>query len=208
MKTLQQSLIWMLLLGASTLWAQNQEVEFDIYTTSAAKASRYLLADEVALRDCPSAQCEQLTTLRIGTYVRLLAKSESPQTINDVCSRWYKIKMGPQIGWIWGGLISQKTMVSHADPEVKFVFGEAGVDGLSRKQYQIRAIKDGEELDRVLFRAYALAPSHVNLEINAADGSEILAIQREGDSTLVLNFENGYFSEREVYPSVAQTMAE
>jgi hypothetical protein len=144
--------------------AQNQEIEFEVYTTSAAKASQYLLADDVALRDCPSAQCEQLTTLNIGTYVRLLAKTEHPQTINGVCSRWYKVKIGPQIGWIWGGLIAQKTMVSSIDPGLRFLFGEAGEDTHGQQQYQIRAVKNGVEMDKVVFQASGLSTELVTLD--------------------------------------------
>ncbi len=109
-RIVQSLLIVAVLFIASDVFSQTKEVEFDVYTTSAAKASKYLLADNVALRDCPSVQCEQLTTINIGTNVRLLAKSNVPHTINGIKSRWYKVKMGPQIGWIWGGMISQKTM--------------------------------------------------------------------------------------------------
>ncbi len=82
-----------ILLIAGNVFAQ-EEVEFDVYSNSAEKASQYLLADDVAMRDCASVQCTQLATINIGTNVRLLAKSETAQTINGIKSRWYKIKMG------------------------------------------------------------------------------------------------------------------
>lgn len=195
MKTLKNSMMIGILLIASTMMSQNQEVEFDVYSSSAAKASRYLLADDVALRDCPSAQCEQLTTLNIGTNVRLLAKSETPQTINDICSRWYKVKIGPQIGWIWGGLIAQKTMISHVDNETKFVFGEAGENINSQKQYQIRAVKNGLEVDRIIFKSYALVASQVELK-SADEGNsmqDIFLINALGAKEIVITFEQGSF---------------
>ena len=82
MKTLKNSLILVILCMTSIAFSQQKEMVFDIYTTSASKATRTLLADEVALRDCPSSFCTQLTTVAIGTNVRLLAKSEKPETIN------------------------------------------------------------------------------------------------------------------------------
>ncbi|MEY8849519.1 hypothetical protein AB9K26_11925 [Psychroserpens sp. XS_ASV72] len=163
-RIIQTLLIVAIFFIASEAFSQSSEVEFEVYTNSASKASRYLMADDVALRDCPSVQCEQLTTIGIGTNVRLLAKSERPHTINGITSRWYKVKMGPQIGWIWGGLISQKTMVSHNNPEVKFVFGEAGFDFKGNKLYQVRAIKNGVQLDKMIFKSDRLSNDMVALE--------------------------------------------
>lgn len=195
MKTLKNSMIVGILLIATTMMSQNQEVEFEVYSNSATKASRYLLADNVVLRDCPAAQCEQLTTLKIGTYVRLLAKSESPQTINNVCSRWYKVKMGPQIGWIWGGLIAQKTMASNVDAGTKFLFGEVGEDASSQKQYQIRAVKNGVELDKIVFKCYALSASQVQLDPGkeANPTKDSIRINTGGSEDLVVIWEQGFF---------------
>ena len=161
-KILKSCLAIIILLMYGNLFAQ-QEVEFEIYSNSVEKATQYLLADDVAMRDCASVQCEQLATINIGTNVRLLAKSETPQTINGIKSRWYKIKMGPQIGWIWGGLISQKTMVSQVNPEVKFVFGEAGMDYKGYKRFQIRAVRNGEEIDKIFVKCDSLHHSKITL---------------------------------------------
>ncbi|WP_299333001.1 SH3 domain-containing protein [uncultured Psychroserpens sp.] len=162
-KLFQAVMILAMLFIASDIYAQSHEVEFDIYTTSATKATQHLLADDVALRDCAAVQCEKLTTLKIGTRVRLLAKSETPNTINGITSRWYKVKMGPQVGWIWGGLISQKTMVSQIDPQIKFVFGEAGIDFKGYKRFQIRAIKNGVEVDKIYVKSETLSHNLVSL---------------------------------------------
>lgn len=200
MKTLKNSMTIGILLIVTTMMSQNQEVEFDVYSNSAAKASRYLLADNVVLRDCPAAQCEQLTTLKIGTYVRLLAKSESPQTINDVCSRWYKVKMGPQIGWIWGGLIAQKTMASNSDGETKFLFGEAGEDSNSQKQYQLRAVKNGTELDRIVFKSYALLASQVKLESGKEENltQDVIRMTSDAQNDILITFEQGSFKRHNI----------
>ncbi|MDG5491028.1 hypothetical protein [Psychroserpens sp. SPM9] len=162
-KLFQALMILALFFMASDIFAQTKEVEFDVYTNSATKASQYLLGDDVALRDCASVNCEKLTTIKIGTNVRLLAKSETPQTINGVTSRFYKIKMGPQVGWIWGGLISQKTMVSQMNPEIKFVFGEAGVDYKGYKRFQIRAVRNGAEIDKIFVKSETLNHDLVSL---------------------------------------------
>lgn len=184
-KLFQAVMILAMLFIASDIYAQNQEVEFDVYTNSAAKASQYLLGDDVALRDCASVHCEKLTTLKIGTNVRLLAKSETPQTINGITSRFYKIKMGPQVGWIWGGLISQKTMVSQMNPEIKYVFGEAGVDFKGYKRFQIRAVRNGVEIDKIFVKSETLNHDLVNL-IEKKDnkyGTDVITLcSNEGES--------------------------
>lgn len=184
-KLFQAVMIITMLFIASDIYAQTNEVEFEVYTTNSAQASQYLLGDNVALRDCASSQCDQLTTIKIGTNVKLLAKSETPQIINGVKSRWYKIKMGPQVGWIWGGLISQKTMVSHLNPEVKFVFGEAGVDYKGYKRFQIRAVKNGTEIDKIFVKSENLNHKLVNLltkKENTYESDVITLCTKEGEN--------------------------
>jgi hypothetical protein len=197
-KRIVQSLLIVAILGiASDVFSQTKEVEFDVYTTSASKASKYLLADDVALRDCPSVQCEQLTTINIGTNVRLLAKSMTPQIINGVKSRWYKVKMGPQVGWIWGGMISQKTLLSNSNPEIKYVFGEAGYDYKGNKQFQIRALKNGVQVDKIVFQSERLDYNEISLMNQKDDKSKVDVITLSGankmkasDTSLYIVFKN------------------
>jgi len=199
-RIIQSLLIVAVLFIASDVFSQTKEVEFDVYTTSVTKASKYLLADDVALRDCPSVQCEQLTTINIGTNVRLLAKSSAPHTINGVKSRWYKVKMGPQVGWIWGGMISQKTMVSNTNPELKFVFGEAGYDFKGNKQLQLRALKNGVQVDKIVFKSERLNHDDISLMNQKDDTSKIDVIALSDtkkrntiDGTSYIIFKNNKF---------------
>lgn len=159
----QSVLVLVVLCIASDIFGQTNEVQFEVYTNSANKASQYLLGDDVAMRDCASIYCEKLATINIGTHVRLLAKSNTAQTINGITSRFYKIKMGPQVGWIWGGLISQKTMVSQINPEIKFVFGEAGINYKGYKRFQIRATRNGTEIDKIFVTSESLSHELVGL---------------------------------------------
>jgi len=191
-RIVQSLLIAAVLLIASDVFSQTKEVEFDVYTTSASKASKHLLGDDVALRDCPSVQCEQLTTINIGTNVRLLAKSNNAHTINGIKSRWYKIKMGPQVGWIFGGMISQKTMVSTTNPEIKFVFGEAGFDYKGNKQFQVRAIKNGVQIDKIVFQSEKLNHEDISL-LNQKDtklSGDVIALGKAVDTNSYIVFKD------------------
>ncbi|WP_290698303.1 SH3 domain-containing protein [Lacinutrix sp.] len=166
MKILKNIITALVLLITVNVFAQNTEVVFDTYVNAtASQSSKYLLANNVALRDCPATQCQKATTLPIGMKVRLLEKSECPVTINGVTSSFYKVKVGPDTGWIFGGLISQKTMKSTADPSIMFVFGEKGVTGSNdddiTNNYQIRAVKNGVEIDRLTIDSQGLDYANV-----------------------------------------------
>lgn len=157
MKNLKNSIATAGLFLATFFFTNAQEITFDTYSNaSASKATKYLLADDVALRDCPSSFCQKLTTVNIGTKVRLLEKSDTPETLNGISSSWYKVKLGPDTGWVWGGLIAQKTINSKVDNAVKFVFGEESIKntfGESKaKRYQIRAIKNGQQIDKIVIK--------------------------------------------------------
>ncbi len=177
---------------ASDVYSQTKEVEFDVYSTSATKASKYVLADDVSLRDCPSVQCEQLTTINIGTNVRLLAKSDTPHTINGIKSRWYKIKMGPQVGWVFGGMISQKTLASSTNPEIKFLIGEAGYDFKGNKQFQVRAIKNGVQIDKIVFRSKRLNHENISLvnQKEAKLNGDVIALDDRVDNASYIVFKD------------------
>ncbi len=54
-------------------------------------------------------------------------------------------------------------MVSQINPEVKFVFGEAGTDYKGYKRFQIRAVKNGVEIDRIFVKCDSLHHSKVAL---------------------------------------------
>jgi hypothetical protein len=132
--------------------------------------------------------------LKIGTNVRLLAKSESPQTINGITSRFYKIKMGPQIGWIWGGLISQNTMVSQMNPEIKFVFGEAGMDYKGYKRFQIRAVKNGKEVDRIFVKSETIHHDLVSIinKKNNTYGADVIMLCNPDAASCDVTSTNAY----------------
>ena len=208
----QTLLITAVLLIASDVFSQTKEVEFEVYTTSATKASKYLLADDVALRDCASVQCEQLTTITIGTNVRLLAKSSIPHTINGVKSRWYKVKMGPQVGWIWGGMISQKTMVSTTNPEVKFVFGEAGFDYKGNRLFQVRAIKNGAQVDKIVFQSKDINHNEISLlnHKETQSNSDVIALNdaeksASAETKSYIVFKNNKFQKTNTLAEISNT---
>lgn len=123
---------------------------------------QYLLADKVFLRDCPTTDCKKRAVLDIGLRLILWEKSKETKTINGITSHWYRVSTGEEKGWIWGGFIAQHSFGSQAEPNVKFVFGleNAVMDpnGFPVKTYQMRAFKEGIQLDKIVFAANEIQP--------------------------------------------------
>ncbi len=156
-KILRTSIVIALLLLIPNLFAQTQELRFDTiedHSYADGIGYEYLLADNVRLRDCPSTQCTAITTIKIGTQLRLINSNETQEVINGVTSSWYKVKLGPDTGWIWGGMIAKNVFKSKNDPNVKFAFG---LDRFNEQefadQYQIRAYKNGVQIDKITIKS-------------------------------------------------------
>ncbi len=118
----------------------------------------YLLADQVILRDTSSRESKGLGVLSIGTPMVILEREEK-ETIQGLAAYWYKITTAKQIGWIWGGYIAQQTFGSSIDSRVKFVAGFKREEydpeeGAMVSEYQIRALRDGKQLDKVVIHSF------------------------------------------------------
>ena len=156
-KILRTSLFIAILLLVSNAFAQTQTLHFNTiedHSYSEGIGYEYLLANNVRLRDCPSTQCTAITTVKIGTQLRLIKSNENPEIINGITSNWYKVKLGPDTGWIWGGMIAKNTFKSKTDLNVKFAFG---LDRFNEEefadQYQIRAYKNGVQIDKITIKS-------------------------------------------------------
>ena len=123
---------------------------------------QYLLGHKVFLREKPSLKAKRLAVLDIGTRLVLREESENPQEINGITSPWYRTTVGNVTGWIWGGMIAQDAFGSGADYEVKFVYGlESNTTtehGVNETKYQLRAFKDGVQLDKIVLDSLAAIP--------------------------------------------------
>lgn len=123
------------------------------------------MAHKVFLREKPSVRSKKVTLLDIGTKMVLREKSLYAKEIDGIKSHWYRVTTGDQTGWVWGGMIAQKSFGSIADNQVKFVYGyessaknEAGV---TETTYQLRAFKNGQQLDKIVFDSLNATPVHI-----------------------------------------------
>lgn len=168
MKNVKKSALFLCLFAMVNVFAQTEQVEFEVMDKEipAEELSyEYLLAHKVFLREKPSVRSKKLTLLDIGTKMVLWEKSLYAKEIDGIKSHWYRVTTGDQTGWVWGGMIAQKSFGSIADNQVKFVYGyesstknEAGV---TETTYQLRAFKNGQQLDKMVLDSLAAIPVHI-----------------------------------------------
>lgn len=169
MRNLKKSALFLCLFAFVNMFAQNaQEVEFEIMDKEIPAEEltyEYLLAHKVFLREKPSVRSEKITLLDIGTKMVLWEKSLYAKEINGIKSHWYRVTTGDQTGWVWGGMIAQKSFGSIADNQVKFVYGYESIalnaSGIAEAKYQLRAFKNGVQLDKMVLDSLGAIPVHI-----------------------------------------------
>jgi len=66
----------------------------------------YLFGNNVRLRKAPSSKSESLKTLKIGSRIEIVEKTDKKNYFKKIESPWYKVKYKNEIGYVLGGLIS------------------------------------------------------------------------------------------------------
>ena len=169
MKNLRKSIPFICLFLMANLFAQTTpEVHFatlDKDTPLEDMSYEYLLAHRVYLREKPSLKGKKIGVLNIGTRLSLWEKSDNHEVIKGVKSHWYRVRIGKAEGWIWGGMIAQKTFGSQANYDVKFVYGYESVKtneaGVLEKKHQLRAFKNGRQIDKIVFDGHESIPMDI-----------------------------------------------
>jgi hypothetical protein len=168
MRNLKKSTLFLSLFAMVNVFAQTEQVEFEIMDKEIPAEEltyEYLLAHKVFLREKPSVRSEKITLLDIGTKMVIWEKSLYAKEIDGIKSHWYRVTTGDQTGWVWGGMIAQKSFGSIADNQVKFVYGYESIaknaSGVTETKYQLRAFKNGVQLDKMVLDSLAAIPVHI-----------------------------------------------
>lgn len=168
MKNVKKSALFLCLFAMVNVFAQTEQVEFEVMDKEIPAEEltyEYLLAHKVFLREKPSVRSKKVTLLDIGTKMVLWEKSLYAKEIDGIKSHWYRVTTGDQTGWVWGGMIAQKSFGSIADSQVKFVYGyESSAKneaGATETTYQLRAFKNGQQLDKMVLDSLAAIPVHI-----------------------------------------------
>ena len=169
MKNVRNTILAGALFAVVNLFAQESpDVQFKTMTNDTPleeMSNEYLLAHRVHLRETPSLKSKRIGVLNIGTKLALYEKSENSVEIDGVESNFYKVRVGNAEGWVWGGLIAQQTLGSEANYDVKFVYGfesnKINEEGKMESKHQIRAYKNGRQIDKIVFDAPTSAPLEI-----------------------------------------------
>ncbi len=168
MRNLKKSALFFCLFAMVNVFAQTEQVEFEIMDKEIPVEEltyEYLLAHKVFLREKPSVRSEKITLLDIGTKMVLWEKSLYAKEIDGIKSHWYRVTTGDQAGWVWGGMIAQKSFGSIADNQVKFVYGyessSKNASAITEIKYQLRAFKNGVQLDKLVLDSLSAIPVHI-----------------------------------------------
>ena len=169
MKNVKKSVLFICLFVVANLYAQSvEQVEFEVMDKEIPAEEltyEYLLAHKVFLREKPSVRSKKVTLLNIGTKMVLREKSLYSKEIDGIKSHWYRVTTGDQTGWVWGGMIAQKSFGSIADNQVKFVYGyessTTNEAGITEVKYQLRAFKNGQQLDKMVLDSLSAIPAHI-----------------------------------------------
>ncbi len=169
MKNLRKSALILCLFAFSKMFAQSApEVQFETVpdeTPVHELSYKHLLAHKVYLREKPSLKGKRVAVLDIGTKLVLREKSLYDTEINGIKSNWYRVNAAGQTGWVWGGMIAQEAFGSEADYKVKFVYGyessTVNEQGVVETKYQLRAFKNGVQLDKIVLDGLVIAPSEI-----------------------------------------------
>lgn len=167
MKNLKKSALVLCLFAFVKMFGQTApEVVFetvDRNTPVEEISYNYLLAHKVFLREKPSLKSKKSTILNIGTQLVLREESQNCEVIDGIKSKWYRVETETETGWVWGGMIAQKAFGSGADYKVKFVYGyesnRANEAGIVETKYQLRAFKNGMQVDKIVLDSLPSAPT-------------------------------------------------
>ena len=168
MRNLKKSALILCLFAMVNVFAQTQQIDFEIMDKSLPAEEltyEYLLAHKVFLREKPSVRSKKVTLLDIGTKMVLWEKSLYAKEIDGIKSHWYRVTTGNETGWVWGGMIAQKSFGSIADNQVKFVYGyessAQNASGVTETKYQLRAFKNGQQLDKMVLDSLSATPVNI-----------------------------------------------
>lgn len=131
----------------------------------------WIAADKVNLRQTASEKAVVVTVLPIATPVKVLAKSDKSFIINGLSAHWYEIETPTfQKGYIWGGYLSGLYVRAMADTTLYFMVSLAS-QAHDTIRAQIRAIRKGHEIARIVFKLNTSIGYNADLENKNMDGA-------------------------------------
>jgi hypothetical protein len=131
----------------------------------------WVAADNVNLRQTASSQAAVVAVLPVATPVKILSKSDKSFIINGLSAHWFEIQTPTlQKGYIWGGYLSGLYVRAMSDTTLYFMVSLAS-QVKEKAQAQIRAIRKGQEIARMVFEIHSNIDYNADLENRNMDGA-------------------------------------
>lgn len=99
-----------------------------------------IISDGVKLRLDPDASAKEVTTLKVGSIVDVIKKSDIVTKVGSKEGYWYNVKYGEKYGWVFEDFIIPKNMVSTELPQ-KFYNYVKGLDPSDVKSISLAMTK-------------------------------------------------------------------
>ena len=123
-------------------------------------AVAYTLATDVNLRETATTDGKIVTTIPIGTAVKIEEQLEKTYKKNGFTAPWHKVSFTEngtkKTGFVWGGMLTQAIVRTKQTDGTVFLLGMTNLNAdKMRGTLQIRAARNGKELTKMEFASHA-----------------------------------------------------
>jgi hypothetical protein len=123
-------------------------------------AIAYTLATDVNLRETATVDGKVVTTIPIGTAVKIEEQLEKTFKKNGFSAPWHKISYTEngtkKIGYVWGGMLTQAIIRTKQTDATVFLFGLTNFNANKmHATLQVRAARNGKEVAKMEFGSRA-----------------------------------------------------
>lgn len=110
------------------------------------------------LRSEPAATAAVVATVKKGTIVKILGKSEAQVTIDNISDYWYRVESDGKTGWLFGGYTDTDFKVAGTNSNILLWQARTGGEARNLIAYDNSAQKE---------RKFATLPEAVGCEVSA-----------------------------------------
>lgn len=184
--------LWVIALLFMTFQIHAQ-VEETAYANFYQDSTYYIIADKANIRSNADTASEVISKLAIGEKIKIIEVVDQTYTKNGYTANWYKVQYNNKDykteGYIWGGLIASKTLISTTDKDLYFMYA---VNKVIKKEYydevyiQVRACKNNVQLAKLDMKAVGSIRTYNTAESMGAKGVKGIK------DIFKINFSDGY----------------
>lgn len=164
----------------------------------------YLISNNVNIRSGPSINNSTVANLPIGTRLEIIEETNYIYTYKNINFPWYKVSFfqgnRETTGYVVGGFIAEESWGSNEINKTILLAGLYKYYPDGSMKYQIRAVQDNKELDKIEFYGYPSDDFRFNVSRNYNIGIDVITIQFiEASCATQLNERTFFFDNNKLY---------